>query len=151
MKVGEISIHTSSHSVGNPVPGTTENGGGFGKAALCVKAAHLLSEGHDLANLADNHMEEYAATLSHHNVVEKHAVALHKRKAKEVGAQKYGTQPLRSWQHSLMEELTLDPDDRKIIWYCDKRGGCGKTWLTRACFAQPDQTFLNGRQLTMWL
>ena len=35
-----------------------------------------------------------------------------------------------------MQELMEDPDDRKIIWYCDATGGCGKTWLTRACFSK---------------
>lgn len=34
---------------------------------------------------------------------------------------------LRPWQEDLKNELLLEPDDRKIIWYFDEKGGMGKT------------------------
>lgn len=33
----------------------------------------------------------------------------------------------RMWQANLKEELKATPDDRKIIWYCDPKGGVGKS------------------------
>ncbi|MCK5919361.1 MAG: hypothetical protein KAG66_00365 [Methylococcales bacterium] len=116
--------------------GTTEKGGGFHKAEACVKAAHLMAEGLDIEDLAEDHIREYEAMVSHCHIIEKHASCLRRRKAKAKGANKYCKQPLRSWQHKLMTELMQEPDDRKIIWYCDQTGSCGKTWLTRACFSK---------------
>lgn len=37
----------------------------------------------------------------------------------------------REWQHELVEELSLVPDDRTIIWYADPIGGSGKTALAK--------------------
>lgn len=38
---------------------------------------------------------------------------------------------LREWQGDLLQDLAEKPDDRKIIWYMDERGGCGKSRFTR--------------------
>lgn len=38
---------------------------------------------------------------------------------------------VRPWQDSLVKELSLEPDDRKIIWYHDPNGGSGKTALAK--------------------
>lgn len=38
---------------------------------------------------------------------------------------------LRVWQRSLVDELSGEADDRKIIWYVDVEGGAGKTTLAR--------------------
>lgn len=39
----------------------------------------------------------------------------------------------RDWQKDLFEELNDEPHDRKIIWFCDRKGGSGKSkfakWL----------------------
>lgn len=37
----------------------------------------------------------------------------------------------RPWQSKLWERLQLPPDDRKIIWICDKNGGAGKSRFTK--------------------
>lgn len=36
-------------------------------------------------------------------------------------------QHLLPWQEELHTELSQEPDDRKVIWYCDWEGGTGKT------------------------
>lgn len=46
----------------------------------------------------------------------------------------YGSEPDVSWypwQRELMTELTGKPDPRKIIWYWDPLGNCGKTFLAK--------------------
>jgi len=46
----------------------------------------------------------------------------------------YGVEPevkWEPWQNSLIEELKRKPDDRKIIWYYDPIGGCGKTFFAK--------------------
>lgn len=37
----------------------------------------------------------------------------------------------RPWQHVLYQELMTEPDDRKIIWYHDEKGGSGKTTMAK--------------------
>lgn len=36
---------------------------------------------------------------------------------------------LRPWQSSLMSKLEGEPDSRKIYWYHDSVGNCGKSWM----------------------
>ena len=38
---------------------------------------------------------------------------------------------LNSWQKSMMDELTQEPDDRKIVWIYDPQGGIGKSTLAK--------------------
>lgn len=38
---------------------------------------------------------------------------------------------LRPWQQSLVASLAVDPDDRKVIWYVDAPGQCGKSKMAR--------------------
>lgn len=38
---------------------------------------------------------------------------------------------LYPWQASLEQELLVEPDDRKIIWYADMTGGLGKTQFAK--------------------
>ena len=121
---------------GKPTSGTTERGGGFHKAEACAKAAHLLAEGKDIDDMAEEHQEEYEAMLSHAHIIEKHASCIKRKMAMKKGAKKYCQLPLRDWQYQLMPELMETPNDRQIVWYCDVSGGCGKTWLTRACFSK---------------
>lgn len=42
---------------GEPSSGTTEKGGGFHKAEACVKAAHLMADGLDIQDLAEEHFK----------------------------------------------------------------------------------------------
>ena len=53
-----------------------------------------------------------------------------------MGLEKFSEQPLRSWQYNLLKERMMQPEDRKIIWFCDQQEGCGKTWATKACFSK---------------
>lgn len=49
----------------------------------------------------------------------------------------YGPEPemkWRPWQQQLLEELNTEPDDRKIIWYCDYRGNTGKSFFAKHMF-----------------
>ena len=47
---------------------------------------------------------------------------------------------LRDWQHNLDLALDDDPDDRKILWYCDASGGAGKTFMSRYLMSKyPDK------------
>lgn len=43
---------------------------------------------------------------------------------------------LRSWQQQLVNELSFDADDRKIIWIYEKTGNCGKSWVSRYLVAK---------------
>ena len=85
--------------VGQPASGTTDKGGGFHKAQACAKAAHLLAEGLDIQDLAEEHQEEYEAVLSHSNIIEKHASCLRRREARNKGLTRYCQQPLRECQN----------------------------------------------------
>lgn len=38
---------------------------------------------------------------------------------------------LRTWQTTLMDILSVDPDPRKIIWVYDPYGNAGKSWMAR--------------------
>lgn len=49
----------------------------------------------------------------------------------------------REWQAELAEILTLEPDDRKCLFYVDPVGGVGKTWFYRRLYTMlPDRVQL---------
>lgn len=50
---------------------------------------------------------------------------------------------LLPWQEDLRRELTRKPDDRKVIWYVDDLGGCGKSLMTKWLFAHTECTMFN--------
>lgn len=37
----------------------------------------------------------------------------------------------RPWQQQILDIIEEEPDDRTIYWLIDKKGGCGKTFLTK--------------------
>lgn len=45
---------------------------------------------------------------------------------------------LRDWQSNLLDLLTADPDDRRIIFVVDPEGGKGKSWFTRYLLSNRD-------------
>ena len=48
--------------------------------------------------------------------------------------EKYGEEPVVDWlpwQKQLLDEVEQEPDDRKIIWYYDQKGGSGKTFMAK--------------------
>jgi len=49
---------------------------------------------------------------------------------------------LRPWQKVLEAELLEEPDDRKIVWYCDGVGGAGKTQFCKWMAAKHGATVL---------
>lgn len=45
---------------------------------------------------------------------------------------------LREWQSNLEESLSLEPDDRSILFYIDQDGGTGKSWFCRYMLSKYD-------------
>lgn len=46
------------------------------------------------------------------------------------------------WQHELLRELESCVDDRKVIWYVDREGGRGKTYMARYLLANKGACYL---------
>lgn len=46
----------------------------------------------------------------------------------------------RPWQADLITRLKQEPDDRKIMWYCDKNGGCGKSTIVKWYINNKDES-----------
>ena len=61
-------------------------------------------------------------------------------------SQQIGDPRLLPWQKLLLEELNEEPDDRKVIWYVDKRGCSSKTLISRYLALDSNNTirFENG-------
>jgi len=55
----------------------------------------------------------------------------------------------RDWQKSLLESLSIPPDDRKIIWVWDIIGNKGKSRLARHLVAEHGAIILSGRVVDM--
>lgn len=56
---------------------------------------------------------------------------------------------LYTWQRSLITELQAPPDDRTILWYCDRHGGAGKTALAKYIYKSfPRTLFFSGGKFT---
>lgn len=52
---------------------------------------------------------------------------------------------LKWWQIEVMDLMKTEPDDRKIYWYYDLKGGCGKTSLAKSlCIRYPNQILYIG-------
>lgn len=45
---------------------------------------------------------------------------------------------LREWQSDLESALSLEPDDRSILFYVDSEGGTGKSWFCRYMLSKHD-------------
>lgn len=50
---------------------------------------------------------------------------------------------LLPWQADLRLELTRKPHDRKVIWFVDELGGCGKSLMTKWLFCHTNCTMFN--------
>lgn len=49
------------------------------------------------------------------------------------------------WQKDLLDELKGEPDERSIIWYCDRLGGSGKTAFAKHVMVNlPKAMFFSG-------
>lgn len=48
----------------------------------------------------------------------------------------------RPWQAKIIEMIAHEPDDRSIVWIHDKKGGCGKSRLTRWLYAEQKAIFV---------
>lgn len=53
---------------------------------------------------------------------------------------------LRPWQMKLMEYIHTEPDDRRIRWYVDKKGGMGKSWMTNLLMRNHDAFLAGGKK-----
>lgn len=52
-------------------------------------------------------------------------------------------EPSYQWQQDLFIDLLNEPDDRKIIWYIDKKGGKGKTQFAKYMHVNEGACILN--------
>lgn len=60
--------------------------------------------------------------------------------------ERYKSVTLRRWQDRLLKDVSYKPDDRKIIWYVDEKGGKGKTWIAKYLIAKEKAAyFTNGK------
>jgi Putative viral replication protein len=51
--------------------------------------------------------------------------------------------PLKQWQQTLMDQLSEDPDDRKILFIVDEVGNAGKSWFcTHYMYTHPGTAIL---------
>lgn len=55
------------------------------------------------------------------------------------------TEQLRPWQAKLVEEVMVDPDDRKVIWLWSNSGGVGKTSMCKYLAYHHSAMILGGR------
>lgn len=68
----------------------------------------------------------------------------HKIHHQKSSLQEYMNQyTLLDWQERLRIELSGKPHNRKIIWYIDEEGGCGKSIMTKWLYANTDCTMFN--------
>lgn len=51
---------------------------------------------------------------------------------------------LRDWQQDLLEECLNTPDDRKIVWYFDPKGGLGKSTIAKYLVRNHDAIMVSG-------
>jgi len=87
----------------------------------CIELAR---EGKNLLEIADHHPE---LVIKHHAGINKMIEEV-KKESRQLEVQEMfaNFKPL-PWQEKLAEEINGDTDDRTIIWYVDKEGGCGKS------------------------
>lgn len=132
-------------SVGTPAKGGTENGGGF------AMAENILTE---VQRRIDSPMEDWREDaerlrlyLRHEGLIERLTETKKQNQAKSVLAETYRNCEFYQWQRELLQDLECDPDDRIIIWYVDKEGNSGKTWLSRYLLLERSDVirFENGR------
>lgn len=61
-------------------------------------------------------------------------------------ARELGDIVLKKWQMDLLHDLEKEPDPRKIIWFVDRKGNTGKTYLSKYLLANKKAArFENGR------
>lgn len=110
--------------------------------AVFYKLVDQIEEGTDRAEIA----RQYPDLMVKHRggvlgMIEDFKVA----EAKQGWHDHYSSWRPWAWQSNLIEELSGPGDDRKIIWYVDKDGGCGKSSLADWCILNLDaEVFENG-------
>lgn len=69
---------------------------------------------------------------------------------------KYKNVIFKPWQGKILGLLSVKPDDRKIIWVCDRKGNIGKSFLCKYICLQHKVIMCSGKtndifnQVNMW-
>jgi len=69
--------------------------------------------------------------IKHYSNVEKLVNLEYQRQMKESLLLSYKDCVPKLWQKELLDEVKLPPNSRTVIWYYDKNGNQGKTWLSK--------------------
>lgn len=94
----------------------------------------------DFDEFAKEHPE---TAIKYHGGVEKVIRGIkHKQMITEVKAS-FDACTLRRWQQKLLTDVSYKPHDRKVIWFYDKTGNCGKTWLSKLLHVKYDAAYFN--------
>lgn len=89
--------------------------------------------------------EEPAAYMRMHQAFDRVRTLETQHFAREKMYTKFRGKELRPWQAQLVEEFTVEPDDRTIKWIVDLEGNQGKTWFAKWCCINLDaERFKNG-------
>lgn len=139
-KGGDILIE-----LGQPMSGTTENGGGATTTEAAIRVATALAQGvplHDIVKQSD----QATAFLRHSKAISSIADSIRSDSAKALARSEMAGKFLRQWQLELINELREKPHERSIIWYKDSIGNTGKTWLSKLLCCEFDCIrFENGK------
>lgn len=131
-----------------------EKGPNFGKNAEVLEfiwkkkaqgQRNDLNRYHELIEMAKNgatfcEISEFDSecAIKYHNgiktIINEHKIENQKNKLKE----RMNKIILLDWQNKLKLELEKNPDNRKVIWYVDTEGGCGKSMMTKWLYANTE-------------
>lgn len=82
----------------------------------------------------DNFMDEYPEIgIKYYNTLNQICRNIKDKKMYENYGMQFQNSVPFEWQNDLIEQVKIscDPKDRKIIWYIDKHGNNGKTWISK--------------------
>lgn len=99
---------------------------GQGERTDWQKVKDFIKEGHTFAEIAEE-WPEYAMRYTHG--IKAMMDAFNEEKSRVAFEKTFDDVILRTWQKKLLNEVLCKPDDRKIIWYYDREGNCGKSWM----------------------
>lgn len=68
-----------------------------------------------------------------------------KEKLFELNMKKYENVKWKKWQQFILDTIVKEPDDRKVYWFYDKKGNCGKTYLAKYVALNHDVIICDGK------
>lgn len=116
-----------------------------GKRNDIYDAQRLLLEGKTYAEITEEIGPGWIRSI---NSITKYVTGVKNDKARSAAATAFNpiNTILLPWQQALSNELLLPVDDRKVIWYHDSTGNCGKTWFSKYVMINSDAIrFENGK------